>query len=217
MPANDCDTANPPLGSKIACGTSNLSLFQLEQKLITSYIQKKTERLESCLSNATGCNVLNLNNHVSDLTSASPFSAFGAFNAPYINELIMNNASLPSTFLVDYPDFFVGIESGLLGLTLKNNGIVDLNADRLHEILTSLFLLDVSDNELTSLDICSAREPGNLRVLTISGNNISHYDNFDGCGSNIGSVVMHRNQLTNLSAYSLSSQSVGGSSSLYGT
>jgi hypothetical protein len=162
------------------------------------------------------CNALNLNNHVSDLGADMNQSPFSAFNDRPILDLFMNNASLPSTFLVDYPNFFVGLRF-LAILTLKNNGIVDLNADRLHEILTSLFLLDVSDNELTSLDICSAREPGNLRVLTISGNNISHYDNFDGCGSNIGSVVMHRNQLTNLSAYSLMSQSVGGSSSLYGT
>ena len=160
--------------------------------------------------------MLNLNNHVSDLTSASPFSAFSALTAPLIGELIMDNASLPSTFLVDFPDFFVGLE-GILGLRLRDNGIVDLNADRLHEKLPSLFLLDVSENELTSFDICSVREPGNLGILTISGNNISHYDNFDGCSNTLGSVVMHRNQLTNLSAYSLMSQSVGGSSSLYGT
>ena len=133
----------------------------------------------------------------------------------------MDNASLPSTFLVDFPDFFVGLQGGvgipgLTILSLRDNGIVDLNADRIHELLP-LALLDVSENELTSFDVCSVRPPTNLQILKISGNNISHYDNFDGCGSNIGSVVMHRNQLTNLSAYSLMSQSVGGSSALSGT
>ena len=163
--------------------------------------------------------MLNLNYQVSNLTSSpSPFSAFSGRR---IQDLFMDNASLPSTFLVDFPDFFVGLQGGvgipgLTILSLRDNGIVDLNADRLNELLPLAFL-DVSENELTSFDICSVREPENLQVLYISGNKISHYDNFDGCRDTLRSVVMHRNQLTYLSAYSLISQSIGGSIELSST
>ena len=187
LPSNDCSTASPPLGSQIAC-----------------------ERMESCLYNASYCNVLNFNNHVKDLTSTTPFSRFSTHP---IASFYMNNASLSPTFLVDFPNFFIGLE-GLSTLSLVGNGIVDLNSDRLHSLLSILAVLDVSDNELTSFDICSVREPGNLQALYMDRNNISHYDNFDGCSNTLSLVTIHQNQLTSLSAYSLVSQSIGGSTVL---
>jgi len=177
--------------------------------ILHTHTHTNTERVEACLYNASYCNVLNLNQHVSTPPSSTPFSRF---SAQYISSLYMSDSALSPTFLVDLPNFFTGL-SVLDTLHLQRNGIVDLNFERINQLATSLAILDVSDNDLTTFeDICSS-SPLNLQALYVNGNNISHYDNLDGC-SRLVFIQLHDNDITSLSAYSLMSQSTGGSTYL---